>query len=232
MSPVERAVGSVGLFVALILLLGLLRRGHGRGLPVFTAFIAGHLLTQGPIALDPERFYRWQFWLFHDTATAALRFGVALELAHRIFRGFPGAAASALNGVLVVTVITAMAIVGMYSPDASYTQITTQIVPGIAHGTAWMLTLLAMLTLWYRIPLAPMPKVILMSYAPYLLLFTGGRSLIGQMGWDLRQEIGWVIVLTYFCLQLYWTWAAWTFPATQPVFETLPRSTGPMVTAA
>jgi hypothetical protein len=232
MSALELTLGWMGILVGLALLGGLLWRRHWRHLPIFTAFVVAQLLTQGPIALDPDRFYRWQFWLLHETVTAALRFGVALELANRIFRGFPGAAATALNGVLIVTALMATGIVGMYSPQATYSQIITEIVPGIAHGTAWILTILAMLTLWYRIPLAPMPKAILMGYAPYLLLFTVGRSLLGQMGWDLREEIGRVLVLAYMSLRIYWIWAAWTFPATKPLSEAFPPSAAAAVTAA
>jgi hypothetical protein len=219
MSGPERIAGSIGVVLMIVLLLAVLRKGHWRTLPFFTALIVCVIATQAPIAIDPVRFYRWDFWLFHDTATAALRFGVALELANRVFRGFPGAAASALNAVLAVVAITGVALVGMYSPTASYERIVTELVPGIAQGTAWIFTVIAALALWYRIPLAPLPKAILLSYTPYLLILTFGRQLIAETGWVSRAQIGWCIVFAYAVVKVYWTSVAWWHPAHEPVAE-------------
>ena len=221
MSGPERIAGVVGTLLLVVLLVPLIRKGHWRTLPFFTALAVFVIATQGAIGVSPQRFYRWDFWLFHETVAAALRFGVALELAHRVFRGFPGAAASALNAMLAVVAITAVMLVGIYSPNASYQYIVTELVPGIAQGTAWIFTMIAALALWYRIPLGALPKAILMSYTPYLLVFTLGRGLIAESEWASRAPIGWVTVFAYNVVNVYWIWVAWRHPASEQVSVTV-----------
>ena len=44
--------------------------------------------------------------------------------------------------------------------------------PRLLNGTMWLFASLAILILWYRLPVHWFPKTILLSYVPYLLVFT------------------------------------------------------------
>jgi hypothetical protein len=141
---------------------------------------------------------------------AALRFGVALELTYGIFRGFPAAAVTARRVMLVILVATAVVALGTAPPDVTYTRMHAESVPRMASAAIWMLTALAGLVLWYRVPLAPLPRAILMAYAPYLLVFTIGMSLLFDPGSrHLRVWVVYADPLAFFILTNYWLRVAW-----------------------
>ena len=89
----------------------------------------------------------------------------------------------------------------------------------MASAAIWMLTALAGLVLWYRLPLAPLPRAILMGYAPYLLVFTIGMSLLFHAGSpNIRVLVGYVDPLAFFVLVNYWLRVAWrTAPESAPL---------------
>jgi hypothetical protein len=213
MSPAQSLILYTGLVLQVILLAGLVRHEHWRRGPVFTIYIGAFFVTQGLIGIAPQRFYNWQFWLLHLTIVSTLRFGVALELAHRLFRGFPGASASAWNAMLVLIVITSVAVVSVDTADADYEKITGVIVPRIAHGTAWILTALCALVLWYRLPLAAMDRAILLGLTPYLLVFTVTMSLLSTVGWQIREQSGFANTFAFMLLMGYWARVAWSVRA-------------------
>jgi hypothetical protein len=73
-----------------------------------------------------------------------------------------------------------------------------------------MLTVLAGLVLWYRLPLGPLPKAILLGYAPYLLVFTIGMSLLFGTGHpQIRAWVGYIDTAAFFLLVNYWCRVAW-----------------------
>src|SRR5687768_4851176 len=162
MTIFQLAVGWFGSLLELALLAGLAKHGYLRTAPLLAAYVAGVFATQTLIGLWPDRFHTPEFWLVHKIVEAALRLGMVLELAHRLCRGFPGAAASAMNAILVMLAATALMVVSIASPQATYTEILTVVVPRIAQGTAWTLTALAGLVLWYRLPLMALDRAILL----------------------------------------------------------------------
>src|SRR6185369_2745000 len=99
----------------------------------------------------------------------------------------------------------------------------------MASAAIWMFTALAALVLWYRLPLAPLPRAILMGYAPYLLVFTIGMSLLfNAASPQVRVLVGYVDPLAFFVLVNYWVRVAWR---TAPESATLPPP-GPLPTTA
>jgi hypothetical protein len=60
------------------------------------------------------------------------------------------------------------------------------------------------------LPLAPLPRAELMGYAPYLLVFTIGMTLLFEAGSPhLRVWAGYVDPLAFFILTNYWLRVAW-----------------------
>src|SRR5688572_9696975 len=110
MSAFQHAVGYLATVLEIGLLFALVARGHIRVAPIFALYLTGICLTQAPIFLWPERFFNRSFWLLHVVIEATFRFALALELAHGIFRRFPGAASTAMNAVLTVVTLTAVTV--------------------------------------------------------------------------------------------------------------------------
>ena len=188
-------------------LVGILLSGrHYRRTPLFTLYVGGVAVSNAVYGLH----YTLETWMIHQVVSATLRFGLALELTSSIFGAFPAAAATARRVMLAILLATAVTAISASTPDATYTRLHLEWVPRLASAAVWMLTALAGLVLWYRLPLAPLPRAILMGYAPYLLIFTIGISLLLDAGLQhLRPWVGWVNAAAFFALITYWCVVAW-----------------------
>ena len=148
---------------------------------------------------------------------------------------------SALEGLcrLVRTIAFVRRVMALATapPDATYTRMHAEAVPRMASAAIWMLTALAVLVLWYRLPLAPLPRAILMWFAPYLLLFTIGMSVLFDPGSQhLRVWVGYLDPLAFFILTNYWLRVAWRTapesallspPAPSPTATPVPQRAAP-----
>jgi hypothetical protein len=206
MSLAQQVFSWLGIVQGFALFGVLLLRRHYRRMPLFTLYVGGLRLFNVIYTLHPT----WETWMWLQVVTAALRFGVALELTYCIFGAFPAAAMTARRVMLLILVATAVTAMATAPPDATYTRMHAESIPRMASAAIWMLTALAGLVLWYRLPLAPLPRAILMGYAPYLLVFTIGMSLLFDPGSQhLRVWVGYLDPLAFFILTNYWLRVAW-----------------------
>jgi len=215
MSLYQQVFAWLGILQGFVLFGVLLFRSHYRRMPLFTLYVGVLRVFSVVYVLDPT----WETYMLHQVVSAALRFGVALELTYCIFGGFPAAASSARRVLLVILVATAVIALATLPRDATSTRMYSAAIPRMASAAIWMLTALAGLVLWYRLPLAPLPRAVLMGYAPYLLVFTIGMSLLFDPG--LQHLRVWVVYLdpvAFFILTNYWLRMAW---------RTAPESTRP-----
>jgi hypothetical protein len=203
MSGWQRLIGYLGALQLIILFAGLIARRHYRVAPIFTFYVGGVSLTSALLGVA----YTWETWMIHQVSVAALRFGVALELTQGIFGGFPAAALTAKRVMLALLLLTAVTAMSVGAGD--YTHFNTIMVPRLATGTVWILTALAALVLWYRLPLSTLQKAILIGLAPYLLVFTVMMNAMASLGWQHRGWVGYVDTLSYLSLLAYWCWVAW-----------------------
>jgi hypothetical protein len=187
----------------------LLWRRHYRRMPLFVLYVGGVQVFNVVYALHPT----WETYMLLQIVAAALRFGLALELTNCIFGAFPAAAVTARRVMLLILVATVVTALTTAPPDATYTRMHAESVPRMASAAIWMVTALAALVLWYRLPLAPLPRAILMGYAPYLLLFTILTSLLFAPGSQhVRVWVGYLSPLAFFILMNYWLRVAWRTP--------------------
>lgn len=219
MPLVQQVFGWLGVLQEFVLLAILLKRRHYRRMPVLTMFAGGIAISNTIFGLH----YTWETWMLHQVVTASLRFGLALELTYCIFGAFPAAAATARRIMFVILVVTAVTAMSASTPDATYTRLHAESIPRLASAAVWMLTALAGLVLWYRLPLAPLPRAILLGYAPYLLLFTIGMSLLFDTGRpQIRAWVGYIDTTAFFLLVNYWCRVAWrTAPEAAPLHRPL-----------
>ena len=226
------AVALPGDALILAAVAGILYRRRDRNCYTFLLYLGAVLISDLLILLWPEHFYKRMFWLWKEILNNALRFGVALELAFRTFRAFPGARSTARGVVLLLLAVTLVTIVAVSGDASSGTtlgppsleQIAGRIQPRLLNGTIWLFTAIAATILWYRLPVDAFHKAILIGFVPYLLIFTAGLNLLDSYGWDqaLRTHINYAHTGAYYLLMAYWVRAAW-LPASDPV---RPRETG------
>jgi len=192
------------------------RRRHGSWV-FFALFLSATLVTTLMMLLWPGRFYTPPFWRAKETVLNFLRFAMALELAYRTFRAFPGALATARWVLLLVLALTFAAVVtvsgpGFESEHRNFESFLSELEPRVLYGSVWLFTAIAALILWYRLPVDPFHKSVVLSYVPYLLIFTVTVSVLGMLG-RADWEKGWPIVslnqLAYLALMVYWARAAW-----------------------
>jgi hypothetical protein len=210
MSALQWVIGWASTLQTFALFAILIHRRHHRRLPVFTLYAGAVAVTGTMTGLAyAMRVHMWEAWMMQQVVVAAFRFGIALELMNAIFGAFPAAALTArrvMFATLVATALTAMSVSG---PVVTYTQFNAEIVPRLATGAVWILTGLAGLVLWYRLPLGELQRAILLAYAPYLLVFTVAMNLLSSIGWHIRSWVGYVDTLTFFALVNYWCRVAW-----------------------
>jgi hypothetical protein len=218
-------VGSIGVLLQFVLFAILVGRGHYRRMPLFTLYVGGVGVSNAFYGFH----YTLEAWMLHQVVTAALRFGVALELTRCLFGAFPAAAGTARRVMLVILVITAVTAIAASTPDANYARAHAEAVPRLASAAIWMLTALAALLLWYRLPLAPLPRAILMWYPPYLLIFTIGMSILFDAGLkSLRPLVGYIDTTAFQALIVTWCVVAWrTAPEAPPIHR--PPAPSPLV---
>jgi hypothetical protein len=213
MSLAQQVFGWLGVLQGFALFGTLVWRRHYRRMPLFTMYVGGSHTFNAIYGLHPT----WETWTLLQVVGAALRFGVALELTYCIFGAFPAAAVIARRVMLVILVATAVTAMTAAPLDAIYTRMHAESIPRMASAAIWMLTALAGLVLWYRLPLAPLPRAILMGFAPYLLVFTIGLSLLHDPeSARVRVWVGYLDPLAYFILMNYWLRVAWRTAAESP----------------
>jgi hypothetical protein len=204
MTPMQQAIGYLGILLLTGTLVGLVVRGHSRRAFVFTVYIAWLWVADAAVGLWPAQFHTKQFWLLREPCTAVLRFGVALELTYWVFRGFPNAATTVRRVLLALLVIIYLGFVTLPPQEHTYESLMYDAWPRIANGTVWILTAISALVLWYRLPLAHFHKVILIGLAPYLIVFAVARSLVKP-----GALMGYLENTAFLAVEAYWCYAAW-----------------------
>lgn len=221
MTALAKAIGLASTLLLLTTLVGLLVRGHWRAwysyalyvlvLPLFTL-----------LYLADDRLYDKNVWMVQESLLNAIRFSMALELAGRTFRAFPGAR-STLNVVLMVVVAATLALaLPSYDPDHGYLNFVVNLQPRLLSGSVWLFTAIAALILWYRLPVLPVRKAILLSYLPYLIFSTAFLNLLNQFGW--LQGLQYLNQVVYLVLVTFWARVAWKLPV---VSHSAPPSSEP-----
>lgn len=193
--------------VVLIALLAVIvwrrRLSQCQSLPLYlVAALAGNLL----VTLWPARFYTSWFFVYKQAAYDLLKMAIALELAYRALRSFPGAWRTARLALLLVLASSTL-MLALLTPRSSYERIW-EWQPAVVTAGVWLITTTALLVVWYRVPVRDWQRAILLGLAPYQIVSVTLIDLLRRSGWGLRVEVGLLGSLAFLALLLYWTWAA------------------------
>ena len=209
MTPLAKVIGLASTLFLLTILAGLVVRGHWRAWYSYALYVA-ILPLFTLLFLADQRLYSKEVWMVQETLLNGVRFAMALELAGRTFRAFPGAR-STLNVVVMVVVAATLALaLPSYDPDHDYVNFVVNLQPRLLSGSVWLFTAIAALILWYRLPVLPFRKAILLSYLPYLIFSTAFLNLLNQYGW--LQGLQYLNQLVYLALVSFWAFTAWKVP--------------------
>jgi hypothetical protein len=212
MTPVAKVIGLASTVLLLATLLGVLVRGHWRAWYSYALYISILPLFTTLYFLD-ARLYNHTVWTVQESLLNAVRFAMALELAARTFRGYPGAR-STLNLVVMLVVAATLALVFPGGSPTDYAYFVGDLQPRLLSGSIWLFTAIAALILWYRLPVLPFRKAILLSYLPYLIFSTAFLGLLKEYGWERSQPLQYLNQLVYLALVSFWTYVAWKVPVT------------------
>jgi hypothetical protein len=202
-------VAYLGLCVMGLTLGGLLLRGHARICRFFAAYLSAVLVAEALVTLWPSAFWTWQFWMFKHVVFDVLKIGIALELAYWIFLGFPGAAQSARGVALVLLVGTLAAVLALPAQQGyEVGYLVGEIRARLEVGTAWLFTALAALVRWYRVPLRPMHRALILGFVGYLLLFSTMLKLAADYA-PLYSSLAAAQPIAYVAVCCWWAWEAW-----------------------
>jgi hypothetical protein len=208
-------IGLVAFLLSLGIVAGLVVRHRVGGCYAFIPYLVAAEAADLLMLLWPGYFYVQWFWVGSQTLVNVLRFAVALELTYRTFRAFPGARGTARLVLLLILLVTLVLVVGgthgaqALPGGASLGPMISRVQPRILNGTIWLLTAVAGLILWYRLPVHPFHKAILTGLVPYLLVFTTALNVLETQGWQLREHVNYLNTGAYVLLLAYWVWAAW-----------------------
>lgn len=207
MQIVNHLLAVLGFALLTGLLVILVRTGKARQCFTFSAYVAvvvmvGVLIFIFPAGYTPEAYQVKQG--IYDS----LLFGMAIELSIKAFAAFRGVA-QRVRLLLASTVLVSTVIVFLLTPGkAAYTDIA-RYQPGITTAGIWCLAFVAMLIVWYQIPVPTFTRAIILGYVPYLVIFVVYIDLIGRLGWGVLPQLNVLNAVAYDAAAGYWVYSAW-----------------------
>lgn len=207
MTPLQAAIGYTAGLLVTAAFAGVMVRRRYRNWYAFTCLLGVISLVHLLIGLWPTRFYTQGFWMAQEITTNVLRFATALELALRTFRFFPGARRTLRLAVLLVVTIILIRVIEATPVHMDLRTYLSHVHPHILNGSVWLFTVIAGFILWYRLPVDPFHKRVLLGWVPYLLTFTVATRAISS---DALLAISlYVNQLAFVVLAGYWAYLAW-----------------------
>jgi hypothetical protein len=207
MSLAAKVIGLGGVALLLLTLAGLIVRGRWSQWYAFALYlpvVSGFSLA---FVVLPS-LWTWEVWFVQANVLNVLRFAVALELAARTFRAFPGARSTLRPVMLVVLVVTFAMLAAFPWSAVDYVSFLEELQPRLLNGTVWLFTAIAALILWYRLPVASFHKSVLLAYVPYLLFELVFLRVFVARSWQVP-ALGYLNQAAYLLLVAYWARVAW-----------------------
>jgi hypothetical protein len=208
MTDLQWKIAVTGTVLAFFAVVGIVARGRYRIWWFFSLYLVAVLVLGGLPQVWPIKFHTPEFWELRQTVYAGLRFAMAAEVGVRTMRAFPGAMATARRLVFLILLVTLVAVVTA-PKDSRYTSYVGELIPRVLNGSIWMLMAIAAVILWYRLPVHPFHKAILLSYIPYTVVFTMVTQYFSDRGVPQGGLVQYVGQIAYVALLAYWNYAIW-----------------------
>ncbi len=206
MSAIHRALVLLGFALAVAVLMGIIRRRRVSQCIAFTLLVLASAGFTGLFLIFPQG-NTPALYLLKQGIYDSLLFAIALELSFRTFAAFRGVA-TRVRLVLVLAVATSTALIFFLTPNSPYSQFW-RYQPSVTTAGIWCLTAVALLIVWYQIPIRAFLKAIILAYVPYLVVFVICVDLIGRLGWGAIPRLNILNAIAYDAMAASWAYAAW-----------------------
>jgi hypothetical protein len=207
MTEAQVLVAHAARLALVVLLAGMVWRGRLRQCWALGAYVMAALVGNTLVSLWPSRFYTPAFWVAKQGVYDILKAAIALELAWRAFRAFPGALRTARLVLLVLLGLSTVSLAAV--PTRPSYAVVWEWQPGVVTAGLWLLTATALMVVWYQVPLTGWQRAIMMGLAVYLLVFVTLLGLLKTRGWALGPFVATAETLAYLALVVFWAWLAW-----------------------
>lgn len=158
----------------------------------------------------PERFFVFTFWSMKETAYFVLMVLVAVEIWLRSFSSLPRARVRVgflLAGALLATAVAVLTIPTGLDP---YDTLVGILEPRQKAGALAVFAIIVTAASWYRVPLHPLHRAILIGCAAYLPLHIAIASFVGfHSGGEWINRLGRMSQVASVATMAWWAWAAW-----------------------
>lgn len=206
MSFAHRALIVLGFVLALSVLVGILRRKRLAQCIAFSLLVLASAGFTGLFLVYPQG-NSPALYLLKQGIYDSLLFAIALELSFRAFSAFRGVA-DRVRGLLGFLVMASTMGIFFLTPRSPYSQFW-RYQPSVTTAGIWCLTIVALLVVWYQIPIRAFLRAIVLAYVPYLVVFVICVDLIGRLGWGAIPRLNLLNAMAYDVMAGYWAYAAW-----------------------
>ena len=190
-------------------LAGLFVRDRAHQCWSFVAYLISVII--GGVFFIQESFFRQEVFMARQVVFDVLKTAVALEMAWRVVRSFPGALRTARVFALLLLVGSTGLLATVRSHSASYEGMLFAWQPRVVACTAMLFTLTALLVAWYHLPMRRLHRQIMGGFTVYLAFFATLLGIV-RKNWHSADAVFWsgrVDTILYLVLVAYWSRAAW-----------------------
>lgn len=206
MPGIHHALVTLGFALAVSVLAGVLFRRRVTQCVTFFLFVLTSAGFTGLFLVDP-RGSTPALYLLKQGIYDSFLFAIALELSVRAFAAFRGVA-DRVRLVLACGVMASTACIFLLTPHSPYAQFW-RYQPSVTTAGIWCLTAVALLIVWYQIPIGIFLKTVILAYVPYLVVFVICVDLIGRLGWGAIPGLNILNAVAYDAMAACWVFAAW-----------------------
>ncbi|MET0554360.1 MAG: hypothetical protein ABW221_15055 [Vicinamibacteria bacterium] len=188
-------------------LAGLVMRDRARHCLSFVAYLSALFACETLVIVRPADFFTPEFWMVKQALYDVLRTLVALEMAWRVMRAFPGALRMARVSALVLLVGATVVLAG--GPHRARYDVFFTWQPRVVACAAMLFGLTALLVAWYHLPIRAMHRAIMGGFAVYCAFFVTVLGLLQRWGWKISPLTSAVDSLALLGVSVWWARTAW-----------------------
>lgn len=205
----RQALLAITILVASGTLAGLLVRGRVRQSWSFAAYLCS-VVTCGAFFIQ-DRYFTTSFYMSRQVIFDVLKTAVALEMAWRVVRAFPGALRTARVFALILLASSTLLLWSVRSQAVTYAGMLFSWQPRVVACTALLFTLTALLVAWYHLPMRRLHRAIMGGFTVYLAFFATVLQILEKVFHDDTRSfwVGRIDSIAYLALLVYWARAAW-----------------------
>lgn len=197
----------LGLVLMAAIVAGLFRTGKARECLTFSTYVTLATVFLTLILLWPSH-YGPEEYMVKQGIYDSLLLGMAIELSVKVFAAFRGVARR-VRALLALAVIASTSAIFILTPSGvSYAEMLPY-QAGITTAGVWCLSFVALLIVWYQIPVPAFTRAILLGYVPYAVVFVIYADLIGRLGWGAIDGLNVLNAAAYDTVAAYWAFTAW-----------------------